>query len=134
MVGNALFVNTSGRLGYVTGATVGLNTLPGLDFDPECSFAFCGICGRVFQSDLDRAQPDGDSPEAMELRTAWRIRHAKGHTERQHYELLMSNRKFTPEAAEKLASFGIIDLDGDDEVNHALLLSKPIPQNDCEGR
>jgi len=121
-------VLTVGRIGELTG----------LQFDPTCNHAGCGICGEVFQSPLDRLQSPtvGEWSKALELRTEWRIRHAGTHTAAQHRQLRLSGLFALPEAAQKLASYGIIPLTDTvrhDEVSHALLESPRAPSDDVEG-
>lgn len=131
------------------GAAVGLDALPGLKFRPDRDHSYCGICGAVFQSEADR-DPVGVYQQdpaqfshrlanveihARNLRQQWRLTHSKTHPQRAHNSLRLSGRHVTPEAAEKLAAFGIIsltDLVMDDEVSHALRLSKAVPKDDAE--
>lgn len=54
----------------------------------------------------------------------------------EHYSLAMSGRWTTPEAAFKLAAYGIISLSDllvDDEVAVALMESSAVPKDDAEG-
>jgi len=74
---------------------------------------------------------------ALKLRRDWADSHAKLHTLKQHEFLRESGLFCTPEAAKKLASFGIIDLEQlgsfDQEFAHAYAESSPIPTDDAEG-
>jgi hypothetical protein len=120
-----------------TGFAVGLEVVEGLQFDPSKPNVFCRICGAVFQGPLDRTAV-GVLQEALALseRKAWSHRHAKTHSAYEHRMLAESGRFYTPEAAVKLAPFGIISMSdawADEEIAQALYESNPIPQNDVEG-
>jgi hypothetical protein len=130
----------------VKGAAFGLEELEGLKFMIDREFTACLICGDVFQSAYDRhplEKISGFLPNlqavalfAASLRKEWSHKHAKEHPERVHQALRDSGRFYTPEAAIKLAAFGIIsaaDLAMDDEVNDALRQSSPIPTDDAQG-
>lgn len=113
----------------------GREALTGLEFDPTCDYAGCGICGKLFQSHLDR-DPFADPEEAYKLRTGWRLMHARTHSDAQHRQLRESGLFALPEATEKLAAFGIIPLTDTvkhEEVGIALLESKRAPTEDAEG-
>lgn len=106
------------------GAAVGLGQLTNFNFDPAKPHTYCGICGDVFQD------PD------IDIRKKWARRHSATHTEAEHKSLKLSLRHVTPEAAYRLAAFGIISLSDllvDTEVAHALLLSNATPVVDAEG-
>ena len=101
-----------------TGVAVGLTTL----FDPQRSNTYCRICGAIYQTDYDReperfkhlAGFDGNitlvERYATSLRKFWSIAHSKTHTEKQHSDLMASGHFLTPEAAYKLAPFGVVDI------------------------
>ena len=120
-----------------TGIAVGLNELTGLLFDINCPWTCCRVCGAIYQSKLDRTVGDlGHNLTAMELRREWSVRHARLHTEKEHLSLALSGRSVTPEAAEKLAAFGVIplvDMVMDEEVKSSLAEARAIPINDAEG-
>jgi len=91
-----------------------------LKFDPNYPYSGCLICGAVYQTDLDRL---GESEFAKAGRTRWSQTHARKHTRLQHMALRNSGRTCTPEAAQRLAAFGVIsltDLVLDDESKSAL--------------
>ena len=116
----------------------GHKALEGFVFDPTKNHAGCGICGKVFQSDLDRlsSPTSEDLVEALHKRTEWRLNHARTHSDAEHRQLAQSGLFALPEAAEKLASFGIIPLTDTvkhDEVSYALLEAKRAPSDDAEG-
>jgi len=116
----------------------GHKALEGFVFDPTKNHAGCGICGKVFQSDLDRlsSPTSQDLVEALHKRTEWRLNHARTHSDAEHRQLAQSGLFALPEAAEKLASFGIIPLTDTvkhDEVSYALLEAKRAPSDDAEG-
>lgn len=117
---------------------MGSSSLPGLLFEPDCPYTGCRICGDVYQSDLDRLKmpTTDDLAVAVLQRKEWSQRHAKSHSDREHLLLAYSGRWCTPEAAHKLASFGVIALSDmvlSDEHEEALLQSKAVPINDSEG-
>lgn len=118
---------------------VGSSHLPGLLFDPNCPYTGCRVCGEVFQSTLDRRDNlDYEQKHlAMQYRKLWSQKHAKTHSEQEHLNLAMSGMWCNPEAAQKLASFGIIALSDMvlyDESEMALKEAKSIPIDDVEGR
>lgn len=133
----------------LTGGAVGLNTLTGLVFDPNKDHTSCLVCGVVFQSDYDRnpvVQFENNKGlfrsvaevelYALGLRKEWAANHAKTHSEREHRQLKASGRFCTPEAAHKLAAFGLVslvDLVIDEEVADALAKSSAVPTDDAEG-
>lgn len=112
--------------------------LEGMEFDPSFTHAGCGICGEVFQSHLDRLQAPtvGEFNRALDMRLEWRIRHARMHSSTEHRQLRLSGLFALPEAAKKLASYGIIPLTDTvrhDESVHALAESPRAPVNDAQG-
>lgn len=149
---------------YVTGAAVGLNdkTLPGLVFNIRASYTGCMICGELFQSSLDRKllrfteqrnmkspHRNGNRPKhtpyqkdlidrtalaANTLRKEWASTHAKTHTEAQHHALRISGQFCTPQAAERLAPYGIFPLNStNEELDDAMFEAPRAPLNDVEG-
>ncbi len=132
------------------GGAVGLDSLTGLRFLPHRPYSGCRICGAVFQSEADRFpsdvfeanprefdfQPSNVSLYALGMRREWSVKHARTHSDRIHAALEASGLWATPEATERLASYGIINL-GDTitspEHEVALLDSTPIPTDDVEG-
>lgn len=115
------------------GLAVGLGQLTNLLFDIHKPYTVCCICGDVYQTSDDRVY--GNNPVTELARKEWSHAHAREHSSTQHRQLALSGRQFTPEAANKLAAFGIIsvsDMVMDNEVEDALRLSKPIPFNDSE--
>jgi len=115
---------------------VGAEALTGFKFVTNKDHSACRICGEVYQSDLDRL--DDPTPQqayqAFELRTAWRIKHDRKHTDAQRRELQQSGLSMLPAAAERLAPFGIIPLTDTvrtDETVHALRSAKRAPSDDA---
>ncbi len=108
----------------------------GLKFDPNKDHTYCRICGDVYQSELDRNYTNLEEwYEAMERRRAWSHSHSKLHGEREHLALAQSGLWVTPEAASKLAAFGIIpisDMVLNEEVSCALAESNPYPTEDSQ--
>jgi len=74
-----------------------------------------------------------ESAVAIETRE-WRNRHNKMHTEAEHRAFRASGRTFSPEAALKLAPYGLVSLDDaqEDEVAHAMLEAPRAPVDDVE--
>jgi hypothetical protein len=115
-----------------TGFLFGRSELTGFNFDPSLPYAGCGICGKVYQPRFARPH---DILTAVAI-TNWRKKHNESHTEREHLQLKASGRKMTPEAAQRLSQFGIIDFEGmvmDDEIAHALRVVNARPTDDAEG-
>lgn len=103
-------------------------------FDASKPHAGCGICGAVFQSDYDRSGVDPYTATIM--RTDWRIAHSRRHSQTEHRQLANSGLFALPEAAQKLASYGIIPLTDTvrhDEVSYALFESPRAPTDDADG-
>lgn len=136
----------SSRHLVASGFAVGLTSLTGLEFDPTCDYTCCLICGVVFQSNLERNPSYYLSASnklftiadvgmyAQSIRREWSKNHAKLHTEHEHNQLKLSGRWATPEAACKLAAYGIFSASDavlDNEVSAALLESKPVPKEDA---
>lgn len=133
---------------FVTGAAVGLNeyTLPGLVFNINASYTGCLICGTIYQSLLDRhsyrvSQRFNPSQiylnklihDALLMRKEWDEQHAKTHTHQEHVRLKLSKQMCTPEAAVRLAPFGIFPLAPDSDVAAAMFEAKRAPIDDVEG-
>lgn len=110
---------------------------PGMLFRADCPYTCCRICGAVFQSTLDRQKGSFEHNfNAMQMRKGWSITHAKLHSDEEHLKLAKSGMWATPEAAKRLAAYGIIALSDMvlfDESSDALRASSPIPINDVEG-
>jgi hypothetical protein len=85
-------------------------------FHPKAAFSGCCICGSVFQSPLDRKVYAGyatpqEQVQATVARRNWSQHHARTqHTQKEHDDLAASGRFCTPEAAYKLAPYGIVTL------------------------
>lgn len=117
---------------------VGAEALTGLVFDPSKPHCGCGICGEVYQSDLDRLEDPTlyERDLAFDKRQQWRMQHSRSHTSTQHRQLRESGLFALPEAAGKLASFGIIPLTDTVrhvEINDALFEAPRAPKDDAQG-
>jgi hypothetical protein len=111
------------------GMAVGLNYLTNFKFDPAFPYAGCKLCGELFQSDANRMGSEQGLSE-------WRLNHNKQHQDHEHVSLIRSGRRFTPEAAQRLAPYGIIDfwaILSDPETAHAYATADRAPNNDVEG-
>jgi hypothetical protein len=89
-------------------------------FDPDKPYCFCNLCGDIFQ-DITI-----NEPKNTELRRSWSISHSLKHSQQEHKNYVNSGLKFLPEAQIKLAAFGIIEINNNDETRQALRESKPI--------
>jgi hypothetical protein len=130
-----------------SGLAVGLRELPGLLFTPHLPHTYCKLCGAVYQGDIDRnpnSYIDGSTflnlgmvlEYAMDRRKAWSRNHANTHSDKEHHDLSESGFHCTPDAAFKLAPFGIVPVSDavlSPEHEHALLTAPRAPLNDCEG-
>jgi nucleoside phosphorylase len=122
---------------FMSGMAIGLPKELVFDVDFPC--AGCRICGTVFQSDIDRIRDKTamDMAFAIECQNNWREIHNKTHTDKEHLDLARSGMWATPEAAAKLATYGIIavsDMVLYDDTAIALANAKAIPIDDVEGR
>lgn len=123
-------------------AQSGHEHLVNFKFQLNATWAACRLCGAVFQSDLDRTTPPIPSnvaAQAYQLRQQWRAKHeAQNHTAREIADLEKSGLAITPEAAYKLAPYGIVpigDVGGLEQPNvidHALWEAPRAPTDDCE--
>jgi hypothetical protein len=108
-------------------------------FRKDREYAACRICGRVFQSGLAHVANDFEYENDPAIKMAiaietkmWRSRHNEKHSEKEHLALHASGLTFTPEAAHRLAPYGIVTLDNDSEVASALLEAPRAPVDDVE--
>jgi hypothetical protein len=131
-------------------AQAGRDGLTNYTFILEAPWKACRLCGTVYQSDLDRLayeyQQNGDDGQAVYFeklgrtrRENWLITHNKYEhpnffTELRQLEL--SGLPYTPEAAQRLSTYGIIymgEIPREDEIAQALLEAPRAPINDSEG-
>jgi len=94
------------------------------EFRDDRPYTFCRICGVVYQPELNRVH-DWDYTPVVEvaaelLRREWSATHARRHTAKEHRQLQQSGNFLTPEAAYKLAPYGIAPLGDDAEVMQAM--------------
>ena len=119
---------------YAVGLLVGKPD--GMIFEPDKSFVGCLICGSVYQSSLDREpHTPQDIIDATLKRQQWQRKHRTTHTEAEHRQLLLSKRFCTPEAAQRLASLGVVaisDMVLSEEHEHALAIANSTPSDDVE--
>lgn len=117
----------------LTGGAIGLEDLTNLTFRPDKPYRCCLLCGAVYQTELDREFPH--SLLGKSRRQVWAENHAKQHPQSLHVKLFNSPNFALPEAAKRLAAYGIFSLNDlaiDDEVSDALRQSSPVPVNDAE--
>jgi hypothetical protein len=111
-----------------------------LSIRKDREFAACRICGAVFQSLLNTNAVSDEEYRSDPLITIaagietdeWRDNHNKKHPRREHIALAKSGRTFMPEAAQRLAPYGLVSLDQDDETVHANLTAPRAPFDDVE--
>jgi len=111
MTANALKLatktNPHDRHLHIEGGLIG--TPKDTNFDQRYPHSFCYMCGAVFQSDLDRV----DNPNfktrynADSLRSIWRHKHSDSHPMQDHIEYRAAGRLFTPQAIQRLSTYGI---------------------------
>jgi hypothetical protein len=135
----------------------------GLKFDPRAEYAGCRICGRVYQSYLDRevyffvqsgelvirknpitneVYLTGEDKyikvydKAGERRQRWRELHTKrNHTSEEVDKFTRTGFALTPEAANKLAPYGFAPVGNlHSEIVHAMAEAPRAPEEDSEGR
>lgn len=114
---------------FIATVDPGLKSLTGIEFDPDQPYRCCLLCGAIYQPPTAR-----NTGVARQL---WAEIHAKSHSEDEHASLANSGRFCTPEAAFRLAPFGVFsltDLALDNEVMHALKEAPRAPINDVEDR
>ena len=134
---------------------VGLQSL-GAKFDIEAPFAACRLCGVVYQSPLDSKAIDyvrsgylyevggnyfGHSValntlnEANEKRQRWRRLHERRyHTDKEITAFAETGYAFTPEAAHRLAPYGIVPTGNmSEEIVDAMFTAPRAPYDDAEG-
>lgn len=120
---------------------VGGTALTNFTFREDRPYAGCRLCGEIFQPSFFRSATDIEfaSPfKTLDLIDAhnqiklWRDSHNKQHREREHLALAESGMAFTPEAAHKLAPFGLVaPIDAqDDEISSALREAPRAPTTD----
>jgi hypothetical protein len=105
-------------------------------------FAACRICGAIFQPRLNTdtndleyaADPLIAVAASIEIKE-WRSNHNKKHTEHEHLAFVASGLTLTPEAAYRLAPFGLVataDALDSEEVAQAMLEAPRAPMDDVE--
>lgn len=107
--------------------------IEGLEFDSTKPHRACLLCGAVYQPELARQLPGNYQVPILLQR--WANMHKNKHPTREHLALRASGRSMTPEAAHKLAAYGIIpvsDMVLDAETEAALRESSPMPTEDAE--
>jgi hypothetical protein len=133
----------------------------GMEFDPQADYAGCRLCGKVYQSHLDREVrffvQSGDlqvrkNPltaevylvgderflkvyhEAHDRRQKWRELHAKRtHTQAQVENFTSTGFALTPEAAHKLAPYGFAPAGNlHPDITAAMLEAPRAPEEDAE--
>ena len=114
-----------------------------LSINKNREYAACRICGAIFQSWLNTNQVSDEEYKAdpsLELAAAletmeWRRNHNRKHSERTHRAFRATGRTMTPEAANKLAPFGLVAINDallDNDIACALFEAPRAPTNDVE--
>ena len=113
-------------------------SLTSLTIRKDREFAACRICGAIFQPWLNQLPDDEYIPlhaaaasiEVLE----WRNKHNSTHSDKEHILFNQSGRTLSPEAAIKLAPFGLVPLGSHDdaEIAQALAEAPRAPVDDVE--
>lgn len=130
----------------------GRDSLINFEFVLEAPWKACRLCGALYQSDDDRfcyqLQQDGLIEQAFIVEKGARDRRERWldiHNRRYHpnlehevYLLTISGLPYTPEAAQRLSTYGIIYMgeipaSHEDEISQALLEAPRAPVEDAEG-
>lgn len=99
--------------------------------------AACRICGAIFQPLVNTNTPDDRYTQhlanlaALEI-IEWRRQHNLTHPEAEHVRFIRSGLTLTPEAAQRLAPFGLVSMDGDAEVAQAMKEAPRAPIDDVQ--
>lgn len=123
---------------------VGQSALTNFELRKDREYAFCRICGDIFQSRvalvagniewvLDPLLKLATSLETKE----WQAKHNKRHPDHVHKSFAMSGRFLSPEAAHKLAPYGVAPLSDmifDAECEHAVSTAPRAPVAEVETR
>lgn len=130
------------------GLAVGLESLTNFKFQAHNPHTYCRICGALFQSDFDRNPEEFVSDDSNDItlsdvisyatlkRKRWSQYHAATHSSQEHDLLVKRNLWLTPDAAYRLAAYGIIplvDMVLNDEIEDSLRQAPSIPTEDSEG-
>jgi len=102
-------------------------------------YAACRICGDIFQPWLNQLSDEEYDAKLHGLAASieileWRTKHNKRHTDAQHISFQHSGRTLSPEAAIKLAPFGVVPIGdvADEEIAQALAEAPRAPVDDVE--
>lgn len=131
-------MTASGKQHHVVmGTMVGATALTNFAFDQSMPYGGCRICGTVWQPAVLRS-PTVNYERKVRIVKAWRKSHALSHTLSEHQALALSGLWALPEAQQKLAPFGIIDMTAytpaqERELDQALLDTPRAPINDADG-
>lgn len=116
--------------------------LTSLSVRKDREFAACRLCGAIFQArlaiELSDEEWESDPSlfeQAVAVETAeWRSKHNRKHSEKEHLAFSKRGLTFTPEAAIKLAPFGLVPVADatDPEIAQALAEAPRAPINDVE--
>lgn len=128
---------------FLDHSIVGQSELTNFKLRKDRQYAFCRICGALYQSRLATDTDDLNYttdwaiPYAVEIETReWQMAHNKTHPEHVHKSFVASGRFLSPEATVKLAPYGIApvsDMIMDDEVAQAALEAPRAPSDSPVG-
>ena len=114
-------------------------TLTSLTIRKDREFAACRICGDIFQPWLNTDTPDHEYNSEIRLAASievleWRSKHNSKHSDAEHIRFNRSGRTLSPEAAIRLAPFGLVPIgDSDDaEIAQALAEAPRAPIDDVQ--
>jgi len=120
---------------------VGQSALVNFGFRKDRPFAGCRICGDLFQprfmieaSDIQYEVAKGRRVHGELEIAEWREKHNERHTAQEHLDLAASSLTFTPEAAYKLAPFGLVPIADAEvpEIAQAMKEAPRAPSDDVE--
>jgi hypothetical protein len=113
--------------------------LTSLTIRKDRELAACRICGAIFQPKRNTDTPDAlytqhDANLAGIEIIEWRRKHNLSHSEKEHVAFIRSGRTLTPEAAQKLAPFGLVPLSDsqDPEIAQAMREASRAPTDDVQ--
>jgi len=120
---------------------VGQSALTNFRFNKERPYAGCRLCGALFQpewfmeaSEIQYNLATARNNLSMREIGRWREQHNLRHTAAEHLALAESGLTFTPEAARRLAPFGLVPVTDveDAEIRDALKEAPRAPEDDAE--
>jgi len=110
-----------------------------LSIRKDREYAACRICGDIYQPWLNQLSDEEYNENLHGLAASieileWRTKHNRTHSEKTHKSFRQSGRTCTPEAAIKLAPFGLVPIGdaNDPEIRQALAEAPRAPTDDVQ--